>query len=105
MAKYYLPAYILKAGIDQNSFRVLCSSDELAHGVYMGESRDEVYGDIIGLNAGQMFEVADKATCRWALPDDFYHTLGIMVDVDYDDFFWGEVDFLKEVGNRISLMG
>lgn len=104
MAKYYLPAYILKAGIDQNSFRVLCSSDELSHGVYMGESRG-VYGDMVCLNMRQMFEVADKATCWWDFPDDFYRTLGALVGVDYDDFFWGEVDFLKAVGNRISLMG
>lgn len=104
MAKYYLPAYILKAGIDQNSFRALCSSDELSHGVYMGESRG-VYGDMVCLNMRQMFDVADKATCWWDFPEGFYRTLGALVGVDYDSFWEGEIVFLKAVGARLGLMG
>jgi hypothetical protein len=105
MAKYYLPAYILKAGIDQNSFRALCSSDELARGVYMGEFCNEVYGDMVCLSTSQMFAVADKATCWWALPEGFYRTLGVLAGVNYDDFYWGEIDFLEAVGARLGFKG
>ncbi len=101
MAKYYLPAYILKAGIDQNSWKEVRSSDALEHSVYMGESRDEVYGGMVCLDEFQMFDVASEAP-RWdCLEVGFYCTMGELSGVDYDDFDVLE-DFLDEISSCFS---